>query len=441
MGFRVLEGSFWTDVPPDLQPPLEGEARADVAIVGGGFTGLCTGLALREAGLDVAVVERDYCGAGASGRNAGHLTPTIGKDLPTLLRLLGETRAAAFARFADRAVEHAEALMRRHAIACDYTPSGNVLAGLHPRQRARLERAAGVAARLGAKVAFLDEAEVRRRGLPACVRFGVLEERGGTLDPGKLVRALRAAALAAGVRLYEGSEVQRLRDGRPARVETARGALRAERLVLATNAYTPATLGRLRGRLVPLRVTLFATHPLGTAERARLGWPGREGIYTAHEVLESWRLTADGRLLGGSRWVRYAFGSALAAGTSPRLIARFAALLRERFPELDAGIDAFWGGWIGTTLDFLPLLGTSGPHANVYHGLGYNGHGVAQACLFGRLLADAVLGRTSEEAELLARRGVPLPPEPLRWLLARGILFSLESLDARTDRAIRRLPR
>jgi glycine/D-amino acid oxidase-like deaminating enzyme len=439
VGLRLLEGSFWTGPPAEREPPLAGEARADVAIVGGGITGLATALALREVGADVAVLERDFCGAGASGRSAGHLTPTIGKDLPTLVRLQGETRAAALARLADRAVGCAEELLRRYAIECDYTASGNVLAGLHPRQRDRLARAAEVAARLGAKVAFLDEAEVRRRGLPDCVRFGVLEERGGTLDPGKLVRGLRRAALAAGCRLYEGSEARAIAPGREPRVETERGSLRAEQMVVAANAYAPATLGFLRHRLVPLRVTLFATHPLAPSERAALGWPGREGLYTAHQVLESWRTTADGRLVGGSRFVRYGFGSRLAAGDSPRLLRRLAALLAERFPGLAAEIDVFWGGWIGASLDFLPLLGIRGRERKVHYGLAYNGHGLAQACLFGRLLADAVQGRRSEEAELLARRGIPLPPEPLRWCLARGILGGLELADALTDRAIRRL--
>jgi len=435
---RLLEGSFWNAPPADPQPPLEGEARADVAIVGGGLTGLASALALRAAGVDVALVERDFCGAGASGRNAGHLTPTIGKDLPTLLRRMGEARAAALLRLAERAVEEAEALIRRLAIDCDYVASGNVLAGLHPGQRGRLARGAEVAARLGAKVSFLDEGEVRWRRLPEFVRFGVLEERGGTLDPGKLVRGLRAAALAAGVRVHEGSEVAAIAPGPARAVETERGRLRAERIVLATNAYALASEGWLRRRVVPLRVTLFATRPLLPPERSRLGWPGGEGLYTAHEVLESWRLTADGRLVGGSRFVRYAWGSGLADGSSPRLLRRLAALVAERFPGLDAPIDAFWGGWIGATLDFLPLLGARWRPRNLHYGLAYNGHGIAQACLFGRLLAEAALGRESEEAELLARTGVPLPPEPLRWIVARGILGALELRDRLTDRAIRR---
>jgi glycine/D-amino acid oxidase-like deaminating enzyme len=185
-------------------------------------------------------------------------------------------------------------------------------------------------------------------------------------------------------------------------------------------------------------VLLFATEPLSDAARARLGWPGREGLYSAHEILESWRLTRDGRLVGGSRWVRYAYASALADGASPRLLRRLAGLLGERFPGVETRIDAFWGGWIGSTLDFLPVFRTHGSHANLHSGVAFNGHGVAQACLFGRLLADAAQGRESEDAELFTRRGVPLPPEPLRWLLARGVLGSLAIVDALTDRAIRR---
>ena len=140
-------------------PRLEGEISADVCIVGGGYTGLSTALALREEGVDVAVVEADFAGSGASGRNAGHLTPTIGKDLPTLLRLYGRERAAALARFADRAVEHTESLIEKLSIDCHYDPSGNLLAAVHEAQLPRLERSARVGAELGAQVRFVPPDE------------------------------------------------------------------------------------------------------------------------------------------------------------------------------------------------------------------------------------------------------------------------------------------
>ena len=127
--------SLWLDPAPDPGPPLEGAVEADVVVIGAGYTGLWTALALRERGADVVVLERDYAGFGASGRNAGHLTPTIGKDLPTLLRLYGRERGGALVRFAEAAVEHVESAISERGIDCDYVPAGNVLAGVHPGQR------------------------------------------------------------------------------------------------------------------------------------------------------------------------------------------------------------------------------------------------------------------------------------------------------------------
>ena len=156
-----LPTSGYLDAPPDPEPPLAGDARADVAIVGGGLTGLSTALALQRSGVDVVVLEREFCGFGASGRNAGHLTPTIGKDLPTLCLLYGQQRTSAIVRFADHCVHRTEELIAEHGIDCDYAPSGNVMAVVHPKQERRLRRAAEVAEKVGAKVRFLEPEEMR----------------------------------------------------------------------------------------------------------------------------------------------------------------------------------------------------------------------------------------------------------------------------------------
>ena len=138
----TLSGYLDPRAAPDRQPPLVGDARTDVAIVGGGLTGLSTALALRRAGVDAVVLEREFCGFGASGRNAGHLTPTIGKDLPTLLMMYGEERTKAIVRFADHCVHRTEALLAEWGIDCDYAPTGNVMAVVHPKQEKRLRRIA-----------------------------------------------------------------------------------------------------------------------------------------------------------------------------------------------------------------------------------------------------------------------------------------------------------
>lgn len=426
--------SLWLDPAPAPGPPLEGSAEADVVVIGGGYTGLWTALALRERGADVVVLERDYAGFGASGRNAGHLTPTIGKDLPTVLRLYGRERGGALVRFAEAAVEHVETAIADRGIECDYVAAGNVLAGVHRGQRPALAKAAGAARQLGGAMRMLEDAEPAERGLPRFVSCGYLEERGGVLHPGKYVRALRELAVEAGTRLYESTPVDAIADGPRVRVETPRGSVSAPLCAIATNAYTPR-LGRLRSAVAPLYVSLFATEPLTDEQRERVGWAGGEGIYTAHEVLESYRWTADGRIVGGSRMVRWPYGGRRLPDHDADTFAALEAMFRARFPELrDVAVERCWSGPIAMTLDFLPAIGRGGRHNNLLFAIGYNGHGVAQASYAGTLLAKMAGGEDPGHPELLGRRRLPMPPEPVRSLYAHGILAALRALDRRTDR-------
>ena len=432
--------SGYLESPPDREPPLDGDARADVAIVGGGLTGLSTALALKRAGVDAVVLEREFCGFGASGRNAGHLTPTIGKDLPTLLMLYGEERTAAIVRFADHCVHRAEALIAEHGIDCDYAPTGNVMAVVHPKQEKRLRRAAEVASKVGAKVRFLEPDEMRARGLPPAFLCGALEGAGGTFDPGKLVLGLRRAALAAGVRIHEGTRVTQVARGPKPVVRTEQGTLRAERVVMASNAWT-REIGAPGAKIVPLYVTLFETAPLDDAQLAALGgWPRREGVYTAHEVLESYRLTARRTIVGGSKAPRYAWGARPAdhGGPNARNQGTIVRAFRDRFPALaELPIARFWGGWIAMTLNFLPSIGALGKDGSLWHALGYNGHGVAQATAVGDILADCITGRDNEWARVFPKPAPTLPPEPFLWLTARGLLALFGTIDRITDRQIR----
>ncbi|MDX2168437.1 MAG: FAD-dependent oxidoreductase [Deltaproteobacteria bacterium] len=432
--------SGYLDALVERQPALAGDARADVAIVGGGLTGLSTALALRRAGVDVVILEREFCGFGASGRNAGHLTPTIGKDLPTLLMMYGEARTAAIVRFADHCVRRTESVIAEHGIDCDYAPSGNVMAVVHPKQEKRLRRGAEVAAKVGAPVRFLESDEMRARGLPPAFLCGALEGAGGTLDPGKLVRGLRRAALAAGVRIHEDTRVVAVATTPSPVVRTTHGTLRAERVVMASNAWT-REIGAPGNRMLPLYVTLFETAPLSDAQLAALGgWPQREGIYTAHEVLESYRLSARRTIVGGSKMPRYVWGGRPGAHGGPDAACQsvVARGFRDRFPALaDLPIAHFWGGWIAMTLNFLPSIGALGSDGRLWHALGYNGHGVAQATAVGDILADGITGRDNEWARVFRKPAPPLPPEPFLWLTARGLLALFGGIDRITDRQIR----
>lgn len=436
--------SAYLEAAPAREPALAGDTRADVAIVGGGLTGLSTALALKRTGADVVVLEREFCGFGASGRNAGHLTPTIGKDLPTLLMLYGAERTAAIVRFAEHCVRRSEALLAELGIDCDYAPTGNVMAVVHPRQEKRLRRAADIAGTVGARLRFLEPHDMRARGLPPAFLAGVHEEAGGTLDPGKLVLGMRRAALAAGVRIHEGTRVTRVAAGAAPAVHTGHGTVRSEHVVMASNAWT-REIGAPGAKVLPLYITLFETAPLGEAQRAALGgWPRREGVYTAHEVLESYRLTARQTIVGGSKAPRYFWGARPAShgGAHAPSQAIIARAFRDRFPALaEVPIARFWGGWIAMTLNFLPSIGPVGTDGTLWHALGYNGHGVAQATAVGDILADRIAGRDNEWARVFRTPAPTLPPEPFLWLTARGLLAVFGGIDRLVDGRIRRARR
>jgi gamma-glutamylputrescine oxidase len=436
--FPFNSGSFWIDRPPERRAPLDGSIRCDVAIVGGGYIGLNAALRLREAGIDVVLLEADFCGAGASGRAAGHIGSTIGKDIFTCLKTFGPKKGLELARLGDAAVDAFNARVAALGIDCDYVQSGNAVCGVHASQHDALKRSVDLAISHGLNFDYLDEQAMRARGLPDAFKFGALETRGGIMNPGKFVLGLRNAALAAGVRIFETSAVRRIGRGAVVELATDSGTVRADKVLLAVNAYGPERLGLFKSRVLPVRDSLFVTRPLTDKERAALGWSGQEGVYTAHESLESYRWTADGRIVGGSKEVTYAFGSRLDQAYDPRIFQGLEATFRDRFPQLaQVEIAQWWGGWIAMTLDFLPSWGRLGGAGEVYFYAGCNGHGIPQGVLMGGAMADLLLGVRSPHLALLKRFETPLPPEPLRWAVFNLINQSLLAKDRRIDAMVR----
>lgn len=431
--------SPWLTAQSAPAPPLRGDVEADAVIVGGGYTGLTTALALRAEGRRVVLLEAQCCGFGASGRNAGHLTPTIGKDVPTLLRLFGKERTGRFVALADLAIAEVERLLREHSIDCEYEPVGNLIAAVHPKQFAAVDRAAEAARVLGLPGRVLEPGQMRTGGLPRAFLRAFHETHGGILNPGLYVRGLRRAAIDAGVQIRERSAVVAIEDGARPRVRTRDGSATAELLVLGVNAYgLSLPLPRqIQSRILPVYVQLLQTAPLRPAQLARVGWPGREGIYTAHEALESWRLTRDNRIVGGAKHVRYGYGGRLLPDRDANVTRKLEAVLRQRFPELaDVEVTAVWGGRIGFALDFLPVVGRTGNGGRILYSMSYAGHGIAMASYAGQMLADLAAGRDGPGSALWSRRSLPLPPEPLRWAVFRALNGFFEAIDRRIDRSV-----
>jgi glycine/D-amino acid oxidase-like deaminating enzyme len=397
---------WWQDeaAPDEELAPLDGTVDADIAIVGGGFTGLWTALELkrRQPTARVVVVEAARCGDGASGRNGGFLHG-YWASLPRLVEALGADDAVTVAREAAGVYDAVRALGEDVWL----NETGLLTVATGPAHDAALGRAVAVAARAGA----VEEAEpVTRDALPfrsPAVRSAVRYRDGATVQPARLARALRRAALAAGVEVHERTPVVSL-DG--AGVLCAGGSVRAEEIVVATNAAAarwPAS------RCVAVfRSAIVLTEPVPDLHE-RIGWKDGEAVSDARTYLNYFRPTNDLRVLMGS-----------ASGD----VKRAEAALRQFFPALaDVRVAASWEGAIDVSSDRLPVFGTV-PGTRIHYGLGYTGNGVGPSWLGGRILASLALGGDGDSP--LARRRAPaLPPEPFRTIGARVVRHALLAVD------------
>lgn len=434
----------WLDAPADLQPPLQGDISADVVVIGAGFAGLCAALELSARGARVVVLEREYAGFGASGRNAGYLAGSLGLEFELFVRKLGREQAARIVGFYDAGVDYVEGLLAQHGIDCDYNPSGLIRVGVHPAQHKRLQRAMLTGLELGSQTEFLDGAALRARGIPPAFLFGCATRRGGTLDPGKYVSGLRRAALQAGVRLFEQTALLSFSEGPTITVQTPNGRASAPHLLLATNAYTPQLggLGKLGDRLLALRVSAIETEVLTEAQLAALGWPRREGLVTAHWTMESHRLTARNTLLVSTKRIACARDGRTPNEPDADAYRALRATLRERFPQLgDPGLRACWSGWISLAADALPVVGASGAQRNVHHAAGCAGHGLGSQSLIGRLIAQQLSGEAPPMLQALQHATPWLPPDPLRRWGVNATLALLNRSDERVNRQARALRR
>jgi len=397
---------WWQDeAPPDeAVPPLEGTVDADVAIVGGGFTGLWTALELKRRSPSVRVVllEAARCGDGASGRNGGFLHG-YWASLPRLVAALVTDDAVAVARAATGVYDAVRALGDDVWL----NEAGMLAVATGPAHDAELERAVALAASVGAPEEAVpvehDALTVRSPAFRGAVRYRDC----GTVQPARLVRALRREVLAAGVAVHERTPVISV-DG--AGVLCERGSVRAEEIVVATNAA--AARWPAAHRVVVFRSAIVLTEPVPDLHE-RVGWENGEAVCDERTYLNYFRPTNDLRVLMGS-----------ASGDLPRA----EGALRQLFPALgDVPIAARWEGAIDVSSDRLPVFGTV-PGTRIHYGLGYTGNGVGPSWLGGRILASLALGGGGE-SPLAMRRLPALPPEPFRTIGAQVVRRALLAVD------------
>ncbi len=394
---------LWMDQALDAEPdmavePLAGQQRADFCVIGGGLCGLWTALEIKRRAPNsaVMVLERDLCGAGASGRNGGFALSWWPK-IEALIARVGPSEALRLAQLSERAIAELGELCRATGIAAEFRAGGWLWTATSPAQVDAWRGALHACAALGVEpFTELSGRELRARlGSPVHLG-GVLERSGATIHPGHLVRGLRRLACERGVRVYEHSAVISL-DRDTGLVRTARGALRAGAIVLATNAWL-ARLRELRRALVAISSDIVATAAMPAALAAS-GWIGAEAVSDARLLVHYYRTTADGRVIFGRGGGALAFAGRVGAGFDYdyRRAREVAGELRRLVPVArDVPITHAWGGAVDRSHDGLPLFGTLPARVPLVYGGGFSGNGVAPSLLAGRILAALALGTTDE---------------------------------------------
>ena len=434
--------SLWSDTlgyTPRRRDPLATD-RADVAIVGGGYTGLWAAyyLALLDPGLEIVVIEREHVGFGASGRNGGWCVGELASGLDRLASAGGAEAALALVKEMFATVDEVGRVCAQERIECDWAKGGTIRLARNMAQltRIRAEVEHHHAAGLGEADLRLLSAEEARRHLDASdVCGGMFFAHTAALHPAKLVHGLADAVERRGVTIAEGTAATRIAAGV---VETDRGALHAPVVVRATEGYTAGLDGEKR-TLAPLFSLMVATEPLPSETWGQLGLAERQTFADDRYLVIYGQRTADGRIAFGGRGAPYLFGSRIDQTTEQRsrIHDRIVATLVELLPALEGvAITHRWGGVLGVPRDWFPSVGFDRNTGSAWGG-GYVGEGVAASNLAGRTLADLITNTESPRVDLpwVGHRSRNWEPEPLRWLAINGALKVMERADRAESRS------
>ncbi len=433
----LTHAPFWLDRPlrPEPRPALVGATSADLAIVGGGFTGLWTALLALEAdpGLEVVVLEGDRLGEGASGRNGGFMAASIthgfGNGLARWPDELAELTRQGHANL-DAIAE----TISRYSMDVDYTRAGELDVATEEYQVAELAEAPELAAAYGERLEFLDASATRALVDSPLYRGAVLDREGVALvDPAKLTWELARVVRELGGRIHEHSPVTGLaKEGAGVAVRTEHGQVLARQVALGTSAF-PNLLRRVRPYLIPVYDYALVTEPLSDAQWASVGWDFRGGVGDANNQFHYTRPTADGRLLWGGFEAIYHYGSQMnpALNRDDRTYAVLAENFFETFPQLQGlAFSHGWGGAIDTCSRFSAFWGT-GMDGRVAYSVGYTGLGVGATRYGAQVMLDLLAGRESERTalEMVRTKPIPFPPEPIRSPAVAATRWSLDRAD------------
>ena len=420
-----LRRTLWLDQalnsPGTFCPPLTADCRADIAIVGGGYVGLWTAIELkqRDQGIDVIILEQDVCGAGASGRNGGYALSWWTKA-PSLRARWGDEAASELIHKSEAAIDELAAFCHEESIDAEISKNGWVWGAFSSTHAGVWNQAVHACRELG--VGNLQELErdaaVYLSGTQTLVS-AVLDKTAAMLHPGKLVRGMREAALRHGVIIYEHTRVRHFSRDRPARLITDKGVVKADKVILATNAWS-AALPELSRSIVAVSSDIIASKPIPDRLQS-LQWLNKAGVNDSCQMVSYVRTTAEGRLLAGKGGLASAYGGRVGKNMfySPVRAKIVKRQLSELYPEFsDVSVDYSWSGPVDRSSDGMPLLGSLPNYEHILYGVGWSGNGVAPSRIGGRALASLATGRKDEWSSLPVVVDCPrrdLPAEPLRY--------------------------
>ncbi len=416
--------SLWRHVTPPgpVCETLDYGIKADVVVIGAGFTGLSTAWHLRERGLDVVVLEGRDVGYGASGRNNGQVIPVMTRADPDMLVAKFGEVGERFVQLIGGSAGFLFDLVRKLELNCEAEQSGWIQPAHSPgRVRAISQNRFRQWQAHGAPVELLDRAEVSKRLGTDFFYGGFGNPTGGHINPLALVRELARVSVAAGVKIYENSPATVIaRDGDNWWVTTAKGSVKAKAMVVATNTYTgelsPGLLPKLAKSVLPVASWQMSTAPLSEALRQSIV-PGRQAVSDTHGDLHFFRYDARNRLITGG-------ALALPFNKKPRIKAHIERRLTKIFPQFEnPEIDFVWTGYVGMTRDFTPHFHKLGP--NGWAWVGCNGRGVALSVALGKELARAVAQPNDKALPFPITEIKTLPLQPLLRRVSRPFTLSL----------------
>jgi len=421
--------SYWMktrEYTPGL--PLKEDIDVDAAIVGGGFTGLSTAYHLKkeQPGMRIALFENEVIGFGASGRNGGFNMTLFGLTLSITALRFGKTKAKESHHYMERAVDLLKDLVEELNLDCDYEHPGFLRVATSEKYIKRIQHEIELAHKLGLEgIEWLDKNQTREQVNSPLYLGAWWEPRCGILNPAKLSWAWADVLRNMGVEIYERTPVTELKRKKEGIVlVTPNGRVRAEKAVLATNAWSHF-FPKLKRKQLPVWTHIVISDPLTDDQYESIGWQNRQGIEDARNLVHYYRLTADNRIVMGGRDVSLSRGFYdMDRDQNEQTFEGLRADVRELFPSLkDIQFTDAWGGPVSVPLDMAPAIGYMGDKRVVYS-IGCVGHGVSLTHLNGQTIRDLVLERKTDLSDVffVNRITIPWPPEPFRTLSVKAIL-------------------